>query len=500
MDNKYRIKPTRRSFVQGESVSFEVNLKEEYGGNFVWAILTSEGDQTKTVKEQLVKRGGKDDPHTYAIPVGGLAPGSYHLVLRTWQPAGGHAGAGGALETSAEHAFSVIQDVGERIQLVNEAALGHPEAERPFATFPGFTTFLKEQGLNFKKKGRFFGAFGENNYQELKRLALQYVQDKHCDSLDELIPDGYLRARMEAEPLLPGKFYDKHFMPCVELIWNYWLEEGMLVQTLNVILARFQNRRLGSDRDPLARFDITPLLPLRNLLWGWAEDEHQRLTLRRRAAEYEYEYGLTLIGRAVPPTRMLVERRTGFLESFHQILHQAHIYFKESDDLTVNADPFPLYRSLRECHLIVSQGSHNQYGEMAVTARADFLTMQTLLAQPPMREFLGGRPMTPYPEDWMDRVDTMKGLQGWTDTSIMHHHDLATLGERLVLTIRLGDWAGTNVGAQDARVWANAFRPAIQKYVAAYRAVTGVDLSKDLDTTMPSTLILRRLRSQRQRA
>ena len=74
----------------------------------------------------------------------------------------------------------------------------------------------------------------------------------------------------------------------------------MLVQTLNHILARFQNRRIGPEHDPLARFDLNPLLPLRNLLWGFTEDESHRLTVRRRAAEYEYEYGLPLVGRAVP--------------------------------------------------------------------------------------------------------------------------------------------------------------------------------------------------------
>ena len=29
----------------------------------------------------------------------------------------------------------------------------------------------------------------------------------------------------------------------LELIWNYWMEEGMLVQTMNAITWRFQNRQ-----------------------------------------------------------------------------------------------------------------------------------------------------------------------------------------------------------------------------------------------------------------
>ena len=68
-------------------------------------------------------------------------------------------------------------------------------------------------------------------------------------------------------------------VPFVELIWNYWHEEGMLVQSLNRILARFQNRRVGPGHDSLSRFDLNPLLPLRNLLWGFVEDETRRLTV-----------------------------------------------------------------------------------------------------------------------------------------------------------------------------------------------------------------------------
>ena len=47
----------------------------------------------------------------------------------------------------------------------------------------------------------------------------------------------------------------------LELIWSYWHEEGMLVQTMNAICMRFQNRRGPSERDPLANLEIDPLRP-----------------------------------------------------------------------------------------------------------------------------------------------------------------------------------------------------------------------------------------------
>src|SRR5262245_892242 len=60
----------------------------------------------------------------------------------------------------------------------------------------------------------------------------------------------------------------------IELIWSYWHEEGMLVQTLKAIELRFQNGRGPIDRDPLANLEIDPLRPLNNLLWGYIQNEY----------------------------------------------------------------------------------------------------------------------------------------------------------------------------------------------------------------------------------
>ncbi|WP_127127377.1 hypothetical protein [Georgenia sp. SYP-B2076] len=283
----------------------------------------------------------------------------------------------------------------------------------------------------------------------------------------------------------------------VELIWSYWQEEGGLVQSLNLILARFQNRRVGPGPNPLARFDLHPLRPLRHLLWTFAEEEVSRLTVRRRAAEYEFEYGLDLIGRAVPGRGLYVERRNRFLESFHALLHEAHKFFHRDDDTTVVADPFPVLNALRDTHLVMAEGAENQFGDLPTEARVQMLVMQEILAQPEMRDFLGGRPMMPYEEPWMDRVDTMKNLFGWSPTSITHFHELAVYGEQLLLTIRWGNWNDTSLDAASAANWARALRPQIQRYVHAYRAVTGVDLSETVDATMPALLLARRLQPAR---
>jgi hypothetical protein len=71
----------------------------------------------------------------------------------------------------------------------------------------------------------------------------------------------------------------------IELIWSYWHEEGMLAQTMNAIARRFQNQRSSRGVDPLGELEFDPLRPLNNLIWGYIQDEHNRLTVPRRAYE-----------------------------------------------------------------------------------------------------------------------------------------------------------------------------------------------------------------------
>jgi hypothetical protein len=269
----------------------------------------------------------------------------------------------------------------------------------------------------------------------------------------------------------------------IELIWSYWHEEGGLVQTLNAVSMRFQNRRGRGERDPLANLTIDPLRPLNNLLWGYLQDEQHRLTLARRAYEYDHEYGLSLVGRAVPELRT-ADPRSRFLEAFHNLLTRAATFYRDEDDTTTIADAFPVLNGLREVHLLLSEGAHNQYGDLPWTARHEMLMQQWLLARPEFREFLPTRIMVVYPEEWMDRVDAMKRLQGWTEVSIRHFRDLGVFGEQILLSIRFGDWGDVTDRAQAAN-WARYWRQEVQWYIHSYAAVTGVDLSADVADVRP---------------
>lgn len=300
--------------------------------------------------------------------------------------------------------------------------------------------------------------------QKLAELPLKKEMELPFDSCY-----GILQSRLTNPPLL-------------ELIWSYWHEEGGLVQTLNALSLRFQNVRRGLDRDPLANLAIDPLRPLSNLIWGYIEDERNRLTINRRNLEYQYEYGISLIGKAVQNIPV-AEHRTNFLRGFHELLRSTTEFYQQANFTTVIPDGFPILNHLREVHLMLAEGAHNQYGDLPWVARVEMLTQQWLLARPEVREFLGGRVMVPYTEPWMDRVDNMKQLQGWNPTNITHFRDLGVFGEQLLLSIRYGSWNDPTLGGQNAANWAHYWRAEIQRYIHAYKAVTGVDLASDIVDT-----------------
>jgi hypothetical protein len=308
----------------------------------------------------------------------------------------------------------------------------------------------------------------------------------------------------EEASLCYGFVQEKLLSPClIELIWSYWHEEGMLVQTMNAITRRFQNVHSLAAHDPLANMEIDPLRPLNNLIWGYTQDEQHRLTVVRRSYEYDHHYALRLEGKAVQNFRP-VDTRSKFLEAFHHLLRLCTVFYKQDDDTTVKADAFPILNALKEVHLILSQGAHGQFNDLPATARIEMLMQQWLLARPEFREFLPTRLMVAYPEPWMDRVDAMKKLQGWTDTSVIHFRSLAMFGEQLLLSIRYGHWSDVYEPNQ-AFNWARFWRPQVQGYIHAYRAATGVELAGDtvdsgVDATLPSVLLQKRLAMQQRGA
>lgn len=281
--------------------------------------------------------------------------------------------------------------------------------------------------------------------------------------------------------------------PLIELIWSYWMEEGGLVQSMNAVGLRFQNMSTR-ENDPLASLEIDPLRPLNNLLWGFIQDDQHRLTIERRAYEYSHHYGFNLVGKAVPQLRP-ADNRSRFIEAFHILMGLCVEFFKQMDDTTVVADGFPILNALREVHLLLSQGAHNQFRDLPTTARIEMMMQQWLLGRPEFREFLPRRNMVALPEPWMHSVESMKKLQAWGDGNTFQFWQLATTGEQVLASIRYGNW-NMITDANNAANWANFFRPEIQTYIHAYRAVTGVDIGsvEPADPRAPSLHLNRRQR------
>lgn len=260
----------------------------------------------------------------------------------------------------------------------------------------------------------------------------------------------------------------------IELIWSYWHEEGMLNQTMLAIARRFQNIKNGY-KDPLLNFALDPLRPLNNILWGYIQDTQHRLTPTRRNYEYASEYDMVVMS-TMKPGFNPADRRSTFLKSFHRLIYEATEYFIQADNTIIKPDGFKLLNALQDTHRILSEGAHNQFGDLPTVARIEMLIEQWILSRSEVREFLGGRTMVANEEPWMDRVDSMKALQGWDNTSVSFYRDLAIYGEKIILGIRYGNW--TTISRRDnATNWADAFRDSIQRYIHSYYTVTGIDLA-----------------------
>ncbi len=327
---------------------------------------------------------------------------------------------------------------------------------------------------------------------KVKASLTQYLGEGKLPYINRIVETVFTDESTQDSPFCFGLLESALECPCLlELIWSYWHEEGMLVQSIKHVGFRFQNRR-GAGRDPLAQLEIDPLRPMSNLLWGYVQDESDRLTVVRRAYEYDHHYGISLLGKAVPTLRS-ADSRSKFLEAFHTLLHRTWSFYREDADTTVTADAFPLLNGLKEVHLLLAEGAHNQFNDLPWTARVEMLIQQWLLARPEIRDFLRGRSMVPYKEGWMSQVDAMKKLQGWTDVGVTHFRDLAVYGEQILLSIRYGDWIDDDSTEDNAKNWAHYWRPEVQGYIHAYRAATGVELTSErIDSTMPAVLLQRR--------
>lgn len=425
----------------------------------------------------------------------------------------------GALERLVDraNAYDVLKLATELYLMVECGVIPSESSAARLASALAWNENEKTEVFQLTKKSekKIEEEFGRRTVAELRE---EYFEELENTGGAEINVLPYYRLIIEKLRESPGKplpvvlaSYDYGILrnaaaspPMIELIWSYWHEQGMVIQTMAAAATRFQNRRLSTP-DPLAALNLDPLRGASNLLWGWIQDERNRLTVQRRAYEYEHQYGLSLVGRAVPRVEP-VDSRSKFLRCFHELLGLCVKFYEADDDTTVVADPFPVLNGLKEVHMVLAEGAHNQFGDLPWQSRVEIMVMQWILARPEFREFLGGRTMVPYEEPWMDRVDAMRQMQGWGDTSVSQFRDLGVYGEQILLSIRYGNWM-TNSSTPMAANWARRWREAIQIYVHAYRTVTGVDLtaepvdarSAEARFAQPSAYLLQQEQARRQK-
>lgn len=397
-------------------------------------------------------------------------------------------------------AYRVLKAATEAFVMVNCGVLHDPHfSPREDADYLDRRDLPNDENLRDALLNRYLTSL-DATHRTLPYLAL--IRAKLPD-----VPIRFDDQQQHEADLCLGIIGDRLTNPCMlELIWSYWHDEGALAATMNAIMRRFQNARMpgrNNGPDPLAGMEMDGVRGARAFLWGMIQDEQHRLSTVRRNYEYDHQYGIRLDGAAVRNVQA-ADSRSRFIEAFHHLLRQLMTFYRQDDDTTVKADAFPVLNALKEVHLLLSQGAHNQYGEMPSTARVEMMMTQWILARPEFREYLPTRLMVAYPEPWMDRVDAMKKLQGWGDTSVLHFRDLAIFGEQMLSAIRSGKWSDESE-PNKAFAFARFWRPPAQGYMHAYRAVTGCDLTSkiadpQLEAAMPSVLLSKRLAAEQRRA
>jgi hypothetical protein len=292
----------------------------------------------------------------------------------------------------------------------------------------------------------------------------------------------------------------------IELLWCYWHEVGGLNEAIIQICSRYAGELRGkAGRSALARFDVSPLHSVSDLLSGLIQDFRGRgiTAPRERSLEYLHQYGLTTIS-SPEVGRVSADPRSRFLGTYHSLLNTAAQFYKQYDDRFVNEDARPVLNALRQLHLILAEGAHNRFAALTEQVRVEMMVFQRILAKDEFRQFLGGRLLLPLPEPWMDRLESLRTTLQWGDVSITEFNNLANTGEGILLTVRYGPFNPRAIEPEPARDWALALRDEIMQYIHSYKAVTGEDLSNPVmagqavDATPPGVYLnARELRLRR---
>ena len=317
-------------------------------------------------------------------------------------------------------------------------------------------------------------------YLGLIRLQLRDVADRRAATTTTRPPQ-----------ICYGILAEKLTNPCfLELLWSYWHDEGGLVQTHERHqLAVPEPDRRPAGAGPAGRPGHRPAAPAQQPALGLRPGRSSTgSSTLRRAYEYDHQYGLVLVdqaGAAGARRRLPVAVHRGVPQPARRCAAE---FYRQDDDTTVIADGFGVLNALKETHLLLTEGAHNQYGDLPWTARHEMLMYQWILARPEMREFLpdADHGRLPGGVDGPGRGDEQAA-------GLVRHRRCCTSATSPCSASSCCSASGSAPGRtvnepEQAANWARYWRSEMQGYIHAYRAVTGVDLiqrRRPLDPRLP---------------
>lgn len=344
---------------------------------------------------------------------------------------------------------------------------------------------LEEELKNAKEEKRFSKIqFLSDDYKRLKYEIETGIDLLFPNDVENYLFSNYISPTKEKNDfdylkkiIEHNKWDELNYSPGLELIYNYWMDEGYVTFTLMAITERYRNKP-GRWSENLLGLTLDPLRRVNNYLMGYIKDLRigDLLTLEERSLEYQNQYGYFI------PTRKGIgglEIRSNFHSAFNKLLYECSNFYEQFKNKFIVPDALPVLIALQELNIILATGDINQAVTFAKRARTQVIIEQFILGRPEIGEYLKERPMVPYKYEWMRRVDAMKNLQKWNpDNSIRLFTDLAEYGEIILLGVRFIDWS--NISNQDfTKAWALYFKNEIETYIQKYYSVTNVDLKAD---------------------
>lgn len=308
-------------------------------------------------------------------------------------------------------------------------------------------------------------------------------------------------------PVMPTEETVKHriqYPLVIELIKLYYWEEGYLMRTMSELEKQFTAERSPTGRNPLANFDLHPLLNESHLFFGYVQSKYRRLTRARRNAEYKRQYEIALSGEGMPKLSA-ADGRSNVIKALNDLVYEAALFYRDDADTTRIADGYKVMLAIQGLQLLLAQRASNQFNSLNIELMVQMMIVQYILSRPNVIQFLQGPPMVAYAAPWQRAVEAMMKLQGWDNVSVSHYSTLADAADLILSGVRLGDWMHRDTTQDQAENFVRYFMPQFKAYANSYKAVTGLDLTADVTdardaadrSAPPSTLIMRRRRAGR---